>query len=174
LSLFGSGFGQRGAITVVVLMVAMLVSTYAGPADTLLLMSGRSLASLINSLVALSLDLGLCFLLIPSFGIAGAAAGWASSLVARNMLAYALVYRSLKLSPASLASTIAAAAGVVCFGIPMLIIWKTGNDDLMTFIVVASIGALCYAGILWLARKPLRLRVLRGIARRRLPATITE
>lgn len=167
LSLFGSGYVAPGITTVVVMSLGMLVAIYSGPVDTLLLMSGRSTASLIVSLVALIIDIGLCLILIPRIGISGAAAAWAVAVVVRAVLSYALVRHSLQLSPVSRASAITAGASLICFAAPMLTLTLTGYATLTSFIGVAILGCVAYAGLLWLGRKTLHLRALRALVSKR-------
>ena len=71
LGVFGAGYAESGATTVVLMSMAMLFTVATGAADTLLLMSGRSGFSLMNNLVALGLDVGLCLWLIPEHGYHG-------------------------------------------------------------------------------------------------------
>ena len=87
LAIFGPEYAAEGVTVVVLMALAMLFAVATGPADTLLLMSGRSALSLINSLTALALDIGLCLVLIPKMGITGAAVAWAVAVSIRCMLA---------------------------------------------------------------------------------------
>jgi O-antigen/teichoic acid export membrane protein len=163
LSVFGGTFAEQGRLTVIVMMLGMLVSVYSGPVDTLLLMAGRSTVSLVNSLVALTVDIGGCLLLIPVMGISGAAVAWAAAVATRSLLGYLQVRRTLHLSPISRASTVSALASVGCFGLPMLVLTLTGYDTLPAFVVVGVIGVVAYGALLWLAKRTLHLRALRGL-----------
>jgi O-antigen/teichoic acid export membrane protein len=166
LSVFGASFVGPGTTTVVVMMLGMLVAIYSGPVDTVLLMSGRSRTSLINSLTALAIDIVLCFLLIPRLGISGAAIAWALAVTVRAVLAYFQVRKSQKLSPVSAASAIAAAAAVGCFALPMLGLAVTGTTSLVAFAAVGLAGTVVYLAILRLARKPLHLDALGALLKR--------
>lgn len=167
LSVFGGGFTAQGVPTVVVMMFGMLVAIFSGPVDTVLLMAGRSTVSLVNSLVALTVDLGLCLLLIPRLGISGAAIAWALAVAVRGALGYVQVRRTMALSPISAASLISAGASVVSFGVPMLVLTLTGHDTVGPFVVTGILGCVVYAALLYLARKTLHLRALRGLFSRR-------
>ena len=50
LGVFGPEYADNGLAVVVVMSLAMMFAVATGPVDTLLLMSGRSALSLINSL----------------------------------------------------------------------------------------------------------------------------
>ncbi len=101
LQIFGSGYRADGVSVVVVMAIAMMLAMAAGPLDTLLLMAGGSTASLANTIVALVIDIGLCFILIPRWGILGAAVAWAASVVVRNALTFVQVYRLNRVTPFS-------------------------------------------------------------------------
>jgi len=143
------------------------VAIYSGPVDTVLLMSGRSTTSLINSLTALAIDIVLCFLLIPRLGISGAAIAWALAVTVRAVLAYFQVRRSQKISPVSTASAIAAGASVGCYALPMLGLTLTGTTSLVAFAAVGLGGTVVYLAVLRLARKSLHLESLGSLLRRR-------
>jgi O-antigen/teichoic acid export membrane protein len=163
LSVFGDTFSEQGRLTVIVMMFGMLAAVFSGPVDTVLLMAGRSTVSLINSLVALTVDLGGCLLLIPVMGISGAAVAWAAAVAVRSLLGYIQVRRTLAISPISRASAVSGLASLGCFGLPMLMLTLTGHETLPAFIVVGLIGVVAYAGVLWLAKRTLHLRALRGL-----------
>ncbi len=75
--------------------MAMLVATATGARDVMLLMAGRSGLSLVNQSTALGVNLVLNVLLIPPFGIAGAAMARACALLIRTLLALVQVRRIL-------------------------------------------------------------------------------
>lgn len=167
LSLFGGGFSEQGFPTVVVMMFGMLIGIFSGPVDTMLLMAGRSTVSLVNSLVALVVDLGLCLVLIPRLGITGAAIAWALAVAVRSALGYLQVRRTLGLTPVSRASVVSAGASVVCFALPMLALSLTGHATVRWFVVALVAGCVAYAGLLYLVRGTLHLRALRGLFTRK-------
>lgn len=167
LSVFGGGFTEQGVPTVVVMMFGMLVGIFSGPVDTVLLMAGRSTVSLVNSLIALVVDLGLCLLLIPRLGITGAAIAWALAVAVRSALGYVQVRRTMGVTPVSSASLVTAAASVVCFGLPMLLLTLTDHATVRWFVVAGVGGCVAYASVLYLARRTLHLRALRSLFTRR-------
>ena len=95
---FGSDFGD-GAAVIVITGIGFLFSSAAGPIDMLLLMAGRSRLSLINTGVALVTNVGANLLLIPVWGIRGAALAWTCSLVVANGLPLVQMYRLLGIQP---------------------------------------------------------------------------
>jgi len=167
LSVFGGGFSEQGVPTVVVMMFGMLIGIFSGPVDTVLLMAGRSTVSLLNSLVALVVDLGLCLILIPRLGITGAAIAWALAVAVRSALGYIQVRRSMAVTPVSSASLVTAGASIVCFGLPMLLLSVTDHATVRWFVVVGVIGCVAYAFLLYLGKRTLHLRALRGLFQRK-------
>jgi O-antigen/teichoic acid export membrane protein len=155
LSLFGSGYAGAGQSATVILGLAMLLATGTGPVDVLLLMAGRSGLSLVNSAVALAVDLALDALLIPWLGITGAAIAWAAALGVRNLLMLAQVSRLFGMTPAGAGLGWAASSALACFGaLPLLVRMTFGTTATLVGLVL---GAGCYAGLMWAGRNRLAL-----------------
>lgn len=98
LGVFGQEF-RAGATVLLVLAVARLLSTGAGPADMVLLMAGRSTASMAITATSLSLNVALNLVLIPRHGMVGAAAAWAASILVSNGASLVVLWRREGLTP---------------------------------------------------------------------------
>jgi O-antigen/teichoic acid export membrane protein len=83
LTVFGGGFTE-GAIVTVILACGQLVGAAAGPCGVVLNMSGRVALSLFDNALVLVANIGLNLLLIPRWGIVGAAAAWSASIIVVN------------------------------------------------------------------------------------------
>ncbi len=83
--LFGSDF-RDAAPALVILAIAQLISTATGPVETVITMSGRPGLNLVNSLLSIGLSLFLGFILIPRFGIVGAALSGGIATASVNLL----------------------------------------------------------------------------------------
>jgi O-antigen/teichoic acid export membrane protein len=166
LQIFGDGYQDEGRPVVVIMAAAMMVAIAAGPLDTLLLMAGGSAASLFNTATSLVVNIGLGLLLIPRWGITGAAVAWAAAVVIRNGLAFWQVHRAQGLTPFSRGSSIVALASLLCFAAPLLAIraYTELTVPLLALCIVG--GAAGYAIALWSARRPLALRSMRALLRR--------
>ncbi|MGC3994497.1 MAG: oligosaccharide flippase family protein [Propionicimonas sp.] len=162
LSLFGEGFDDEGVAVVLVMAVAMLIGVASGPIDTLLLMSGRSGLSLVNSLAALTVDLGLCLVLIPQIGILGAAVAWCVAVAVRALLGCLQVWRQLRISPLSRESLVVAVTAIGCFAAPLAVA-SVFTDSMVMRIVLMVVGAAAYGLVLWRNRRRLRLAALRSL-----------
>lgn len=84
LTYFGKGYAAAAAVTVI-LAFGQLVSAAAGPCGTVLNMSGRVGLNMVDNVAVLVLNVVLNLVLIPRYGIVGAAVAWSASLVAVNI-----------------------------------------------------------------------------------------
>jgi O-antigen/teichoic acid export membrane protein len=84
LGLFGAQYTTAAAVTVI-LVVGKLVEAATGPCGMVLNMSSRVGLNATNNVVALAVNIGLNVLLIPRFGLVGAAIAWSVSLVLVNL-----------------------------------------------------------------------------------------
>ncbi|WP_122816502.1 polysaccharide biosynthesis C-terminal domain-containing protein [Nocardioides pantholopis] len=163
LAVFGSGY--TGATTVVVVLAAaMLVGTAAGPVDTALLMTGRSVASLLNNLAALATNLVLNVLLIPRWGAEGAAVAWAASIVVSNALPTWQVRAELGGTPADRRTLTAIALPALSLGLPAAIAWSLGAPPAVRGGLLVA-GLVVHALLLLRFRDVLRLPELLGAVR---------
>ena len=166
LGVFGPEY--EGAVWVVLLMVgAMLFGVASGPADTLLLMAGRSRLSLMNSLVALTIDVVLCVVLIPRFGITGAAVAWAIANVVRCGLAVVQVGTELRVVSVSRASISVAVICLMTFVTPLVLVAVVVGLNVLLLAALLPFCLAAYAIALYLNRRVLMLGVLRGLVRGR-------
>lgn len=94
LALFGEGFSS-GYLLLFPLMAGVVARAFVGPAESVLTMSGHQKTSAIVFAITLALNLALNFMLIPLWGLWGAAIATATAmLVEASLLAFA-VYRKL-------------------------------------------------------------------------------
>lgn len=98
LSIFGSDFGA-GALGLIILSFGILADAGIGIPGVLVSMTGHSRLHLFNSIAAVITTLVLGVLLIPRYGVLGAATATASALVLDNTLALSEVYILYRLWP---------------------------------------------------------------------------
>ena len=91
MKLFGGGF-TAGSTALMILAVSQLINAVAGPAGYMVLMSGRSRLELLNIIVSLTVDIFVCFVLIPPYGLFGAAIANASATAVINLMRAAEVW----------------------------------------------------------------------------------
>lgn len=85
LHVFGGGFAE-GAMVTVILACGQLVGAAAGPCGVVLNMSGRVGLSLFDNAFVLVANVGLNLILIPRWGIVGAAVAWSASIIVVNAI----------------------------------------------------------------------------------------
>jgi O-antigen/teichoic acid export membrane protein len=157
---------SAGESVVVILALAMLIGTAAGPVDIALLMLGRSVQSLRNNMAALLVNLGLNFALIPLWGINGAAVAWAASILVSNALPTWQIRRHL--GPTSDRRTLL--AGGLAVGVFGAIPLAAGLFTVSLWWHLASVlvAGLVYAGLVFGFRDALLLSdLISGLRRRR-------
>lgn len=154
---FGDGYRGTGEVVTVILAMAMLVATATGARDVMLLMAGRSGLSLVNQSTALGVNLVLNVLLIPPFGIAGAAVARACGLLVRTLLALVQVRRILGMSPASAGLFWAGGSALLSFAaVPLAVRFVAGSSPAALAAGLVP-GAILYFALLWGGRERLSL-----------------
>ncbi len=98
LSFFGEKF-PAGATCLIILAFGQFINSSTGPVGYMIMMSGRTVLTFINTLLLFSSELILCFLLIPKYGILGAAVAIAVSISLVNIIRLLEVYLFLKMHP---------------------------------------------------------------------------
>jgi O-antigen/teichoic acid export membrane protein len=94
LWLFGGSF-EQGYIVMYILAIGMLSRAAVGPAERLLNMLGERKQCAGVYAAAFAINLGLCFALIPRFGIEGAAFATSTALAVESILLYRIAKRRL-------------------------------------------------------------------------------
>ena len=94
LWLFGGSF-EQGYIVMYILAVGMLSRAAVGPAERLLNMLGERKPCAAAYATAFVINLALCLVLIPRFGIEGAAVATSSALAIESILLYRIAKRRL-------------------------------------------------------------------------------
>jgi O-antigen/teichoic acid export membrane protein len=156
LTIFGHSY-SAGNATMVILGFSMLLGTACGQVDMVLITSGRSSWSLANGLLAMGVNVGLDLVLIPRYGITGAAVGWALAMTVSNLVPLAQLAAAFRLHPFGRGSLIACALSALSFGvIPLAVRAGLGGGAAALAVGVVAGCALQAAG-LWRFRGPLRL-----------------
>ena len=94
LWLFGPEF-TAGYPLIAVMAIGLIARAAAGPAERLLTMLGRQTTCAFVYLGALTANIVLCFVLIPPFGLYGAAASTSIALTLESLVFFALTRREL-------------------------------------------------------------------------------
>ena len=156
MSIFGQSYSE-GQSALVILAFAGLFNLSTGNVTLLLLMTGNSALNLANSAVVLVMNVGLDLLLIPRFGIEGAALGWAASIVANNVAGLVELRSLISLRhPFGSGSWLIAGACIASFGgIGLLARFAVGGPLALAATII--IATPLYGLVLWSARQRLGL-----------------
>jgi O-antigen/teichoic acid export membrane protein len=98
LLLFGPGF-EGASAALAILVLGEVVNVGAGPVATLLVLTGHERDAVFGLAVGGALNGGLCLILIPQWGINGAAIAAAASLAAWNLILWRRVHSRLAIAP---------------------------------------------------------------------------
>jgi O-antigen/teichoic acid export membrane protein len=94
LGIFGAGFGA-GSTALTIIAVGQLVNAAAGPAGNVLLMTGHERVAVKGIAMGLLTNLVVGLVLIPPFGVTGAATAFTASLIVWNVALVVSVRRRL-------------------------------------------------------------------------------
>ncbi len=163
LPLFGPDFAEAGPL-VIVLSVSLMLVVGIGVGDLVLLMTGSSLGSLVNNVVALVVMIVMSVVLLPRVGVVGAAWAWAASRLCLRVLSTYQVWRRTGIHPfgplvgLSVFTTLTAwvPAGVVSTLVP---------SDPASVVTMASIGLAAQAALCFGFRRRLGLDELVSMLR---------
>ena len=96
LALFGPGFAD-GYPLIFVLVIGLMARASVGPSERLLNMVGQQRACALIYACAFATNLILCLVLIPRFGLLGAACSTATAVVCESVLLFVITKRRLGL-----------------------------------------------------------------------------
>jgi len=120
LRIYGSGF-RGGSTALVLIAVAVLLDSLAGPNDRALIMTGRVKLEMAANVTTAAVMTPISVVLTARYGLNGAAVGLISYNILVNVLKGGLVWRTLRMnsfSAALLGPLFAAAlAGAACLGV---------------------------------------------------------
>src|SRR5439155_18819833 len=119
LSVFGGGRYETGAKALAVLATGQLINTAAGPLGQVINMSGRQYLTMTNTALVAALNAGACILLIPRYGMNGAACSTAGALTLVNMIKLVEVRILFSMHPFASQTLRVILAGVAAFAVAL-------------------------------------------------------
>jgi O-antigen/teichoic acid export membrane protein len=164
LSVFGHSY-RAGATVMVILGCTMLLATACGQVDMVLITTGRSSWSLANGLMAVVVNVGLDLLLIPRYGITGAAIGWAVAIVVTNLTPLAQLAIAVRLHPFGRGTLLAIGLTTLSFGVIPLVVRAAFGGGAAASVGAVAVGCCVLAAALWRFRSSLQLSALPGVPR---------
>jgi O-antigen/teichoic acid export membrane protein len=163
ITVFGRSY-QAGGTVMVILGLTMLLATGCGQVDMVLVTTGRSSWSLLNGLLAVLVNVGLDIVLIPPYGIVGAAIGWSAAIIVTNLLPLAQIALAERLHPFGRGASVAAVLSVISFaGLPLAARALLGHGAVISLAGIAC-GCVVMAAGTWRFRRDLNLAAMPGTA----------
>lgn len=166
LRLLGDAF-TAGAPVLTIMCLAALTTFLAGNIHSVLLMSGRSGLAALNKVAAVATNLALIVLLVPLWGITGAAVAWAAACVLDALLATLEVRYVLRLDVTLRPALTPLLLGLLAVGLPAVAVRTVLGPTVPALLLAAAVGALLFLAACRLWRRRLHLDDLVLIARRR-------
>lgn len=166
LGLFGDEFSGSTSV-VAILAISALIGSGVGPVDILLVMSGKSTWSLWNSAIAFGLNVGLNLLLIPIWGLDGAALAWAVSRVAANLIPLVQVRVTLGFHPFGVGWRLATTISLVIFGVGGLAARTLAGESVGVLALSVGLSVLAYLLAVFHFRDRLDLAAFTSLIRAR-------
>jgi O-antigen/teichoic acid export membrane protein len=163
LTVFGHSY-RAGGTVMVILGGAMLLATACGQVDMVLIASGRSSWSLMNGLLAVGVNVGLDLVLIPRYGIAGAAIGWAAAIALTNVVPLAQLALVSRVHPFGRSALAAVLLPAFCMAAVPLTARAVAGPSAMAAAAGIVIGCALLAAGTWRFREILHLSALPGMA----------
>jgi O-antigen/teichoic acid export membrane protein len=140
---------HAGISSMIVVTAAALVGSAVGPVDYVLITLGRTSWTLINTVLALAINITIDLVFVSRSGIIAAAIGWAAAIVTTNLIPLVQVWRTSGFSPFSelwLRVMMLAAYGFAIAPAATLLI---AGKSLPAMVVVLTITTIGYLVVLW-------------------------
>jgi O-antigen/teichoic acid export membrane protein len=129
-----------------------------------LITTGRSSWSLVNGLLAVAVNVSLDLVLIPRYGITGAAIGWAVAIIVTNLMPMGQLASSIHLQPFGRGTLLAAGLSTVCFCAIPLAIRSVIGGGLVGLAAGVAAGSVVMAIGLWRFHAALQLSAMPGVS----------
>ena len=162
LTIFGRSY-NAGANVMIILSMAMLLASAFGQVDMVLVTSGRSSWSLVNGVLGMTVNVCLDLILIPKYGITGAAIGWAVAIAVINVMPFTQLAIVLRLNPFGQGTLEACGLSAVSFcAVPLAMRALLGGPAGVA--AGLTLGCVLQAAGMWRFRGPLRLAAMPGVS----------
>lgn len=166
LGWFGPDF-ERGAWALAILCAGATVALTAGNVHSVLLMSGRSGLAAMNKGIALTVNVTGNLMLVPVWGIQGAAVSWSVSMIIDAALAAVQVRRGVGVGIDLRMVAYSLLVPLLSFGIPSVLFRMTVGTNELAIVLALLTGGLVFLAWCVLDRHRLHLDELIAQFRRR-------
>lgn len=157
LALFGSEF-ELGATALRVACVAMLLEVSAGMLQSSLLMGGRSHWQLMNKTCQLLVLMSGCILLVPLYGINGAAISWLLGCLVNITMAGTQVWRKMGARTSLRALLIPSTSAFAIFGFGGFVFSNSAGRGVFPMLVGLSVSCVAYVLVCYKWRREIGIQ----------------
>lgn len=164
LALLGSSFAD-GEPVMIVMCAGAIITFLAGNVHSVLLMSGRSGLAALNKAAAVIVNVVLLYVLVPIFGITGAAVAWAIACALDATLATIEVRLALRLHVSPAPGLYPLLVGLVSVGVPAFAARYLFGATWLGLLVAVAIGGAVFLAWCRLDRSRLHLNDLASNSR---------
>jgi O-antigen/teichoic acid export membrane protein len=149
----------------------MLVNLAAGNVGTVLLMGGRSTWVLMDKAAALAVNVAANLVLVPRFGITGAAVSWAVTIVLDSALAFGQVRWGMRVGGSLRGLVLAGLLALGCFAVVPGAVRMIAGNSLPAMSAAIVLSSALYLPMVWARRNSLGIPVLvQALSRRNRPS----
>ena len=149
LSLFGSTY-SKGASALAILAAGQLFNAATGPLGQMINMSGRPYLTLVNNATVAALNIGACLVLIPRYGVTGAACSTTGAITLVNLIKLVQVRIIFGLNPFTVRAVRAVGAVLLAVGLSAPIVFLPHWSSSAVEIVVAGLVlVVAYCSFFW-------------------------
>lgn len=156
-----------GRTTLIILCLGQLINSVAGPVGQLLMMSGYSKLVLFNSSLFLISSLALNFILIPRYGIEGAAVANAATVISTNLLMLIEVFIVFKIHPYDRSYRKPLLAGLLAIACTFWVASRFASSSFLSLLMLALLfGTVYFVSLYIQGLSKEDLMVLQAISKR--------
>jgi O-antigen/teichoic acid export membrane protein len=153
MSIFGTEYA-RGATALAILAAGQLFNAATGPLGQVINMSGRPYLTLVNNAAVAGLNIVACVILIPRYGLTGAAIATTASITLVNLIKLVQVWVLFGINPFRWDTLRALGAGALATGVTapvaLLVAWPR---PLVEVLVCGTLLVALYALFWWAAER---------------------
>jgi O-antigen/teichoic acid export membrane protein len=149
MGIFGSGFSE-GRNALLLLALGQMMNAGTGLVGMMVIMSGRSHMELYNVLTSLVVNVSLCFLLIPDYGITGAAIANMSAVAVINLMRAIEVWVIMHMNAYDRNYLVPLFAGATGAAAAVMVIWIFGGDSWAMVVLSALLFVTVYTPAVFL------------------------
>jgi O-antigen/teichoic acid export membrane protein len=143
MALFGDGF-EPGWTVLLIISFAYYINASTGSVGNMLIMSGHQKIMMYNSIAVFIFNIVTNYLLIPVYGMNGAAIASCLSIVIYNVLMLVEVYWWLGMHPYNARFIRPTLYGMTLFGIFFIIVQQAAWDEIIRLLVFAPLFLVAY------------------------------